>query len=173
MIHITTGPAQPRNPDEDDLGRSRVGFDVSMSDQELYEANHGCWVLGERADREQYALISFGGQVRQAIEIESIDEVPSGRRCINGRILQPGDAVYDAYVGEPSPVGRVRNPITYVDAAFGARLCGCGCGRVVGRGDFAPGHDQRAIHDRVARIGSTADFLRWFDAQHPDVPASS
>lgn len=26
------------------------------------------------------------------------------------------------------------------------------------------GHDQRAIHDRIAKIGSVADFLEWFDA---------
>ncbi|MFE5703229.1 MULTISPECIES: hypothetical protein [Rhodococcus] len=26
-----------------------------------------------------------------------------------------------------------------------------------------PGHDQAALHQRVAKIGSIADFLQWFD----------
>jgi len=116
MIHISTGPARLKDPAQDDLGRSRIGYDPAMSDAEVYDANHGCWVLGRRAEREQYVLVSSRHTVRQAIEIMSVEKVPSGRRCINGRILQPGDAVHDAYVGKPSPVGRVRNPVTYVDA---------------------------------------------------------
>ena len=28
---------------------------------------------------------------------------------------------------------------------------------------FVPGHDQAALHQRVAKIGSIADFLQWFD----------
>lgn len=40
--------------------------------------------------------------------------------------------------------------------------CLCGCGEVV-RVDFAPGHDQRAIHARVGKFGSVAKFIQWFD----------
>jgi hypothetical protein len=32
--------------------------------------------------------------------------------------------------------------------------------------DFMPGHDQRAIHERIAKIGSVKDFLAWFDATY-------
>ena len=26
-----------------------------------------------------------------------------------------------------------------------------------------PGHDQRAIHERIAKIGTVKDFITWFD----------
>ncbi|MGI8537511.1 MAG: hypothetical protein ACR2K2_13730 [Mycobacteriales bacterium] len=105
---------------------------------------------------------------RQGIGIDRI--VPAGRRrAIEGRILAAGDPVYDAYVRKPTPVGRVRNPITYFEAPVGRRLCfcGCGCGEEVSLGYFLPGHDQRAIHERIARVGTVVDFLRWFDRNYP------
>ncbi|MFE9941705.1 hypothetical protein [Streptomyces hirsutus] len=37
-----------------------------MDDVALFRANRGCWVLGERADRELVALLSAQGIVRQA-----------------------------------------------------------------------------------------------------------
>jgi hypothetical protein len=33
----------------------------------------------------------------------------------------------------------------------------------VSHGPFVSGHDQRALHERVAKIGTVAEFLRWFD----------
>lgn len=166
MLHITLGPARPVDRQIDELDRDRVGFAEDMTEQELYEANRGCWVLGARADREQYALVTFDGRVRQAIGIDRI--VSTGtRRAIEGRILTAGDPVFDAYVGKPTPVGRVRNPITYFDAPIGRRLCACGCGEVIALGAFLPGHDQRAIHARIARVGTVVEFLRWFDAHYP------
>jgi len=171
VLHITLGPARQVDPAEDELGRSRVGFSDDMSEQELDEANRGCWVLGARADREQYALVSLDGVVRQAIAIDRLVETGS-RRAIEGRMLADSDPVYDAYVGKPAPVGRVRNPITYVEATVGRRLCFCGCGAEVSLGHFLPGHDQRAIHERIARVGTVVDFLRWFDRNHPDSAAA-
>lgn len=170
MIHITLGPERPADPEVDELGRSRVGFSDDMDERELYEANHGCWVLGPRADLERHALMSFAGRVRQAIEIESIEPVPptrpgrERRRVINGRILGPGDPVHDLYVGREAPVLGVRNPITYVGRHTAHPTCACGCGAEVRRGAFVAGHDQRAVHERIARVGTVVDFLRWFDA---------
>ncbi len=171
MLHITLGPARPVDPNEDELGRNRVGFGEDMSEQELYEANRGCWVLGARADREQYALVSFDQVVRQAIGIDRLVQT-GARRAIEGRILTAGDPVYDAYVGKPTPVGRVRNPITYFEAPVGRRLCFCGCGEAVSLGHFLSGHDQRAIHERIARVGTVVDFLRWFDRNFPGSAAA-
>lgn len=168
MISITTGPARAIDPAEDELGRSIVGYSDDMTAEQLYEANHGCWVLGTKADSQQYAILTFQGIVRQAIEIESIDPTSSNRRVINGKILEAGHPVHDAYVGKPSPVGKVRNPITYFDAPVARRACKCGCGADVTKGYFLPGHDQRAIHDRIAKIGSVADFIDWFDQTYTD-----
>jgi hypothetical protein len=165
MIQITLGDMKPVKPWEDPLGRAYVGWAPEMTEEQLYEANRGCWVLGARADREQFALINAKSIIRQAIEIERI--VPAGnRRAIEGKILTAGHPVYDAYVGRPSPVGPVRNPITYFESEYAARVCGCGCGAEVTLGHFLSGHDQKALHDRVAKIGTVHDFILWFDEIH-------
>ncbi|MGW2257835.1 hypothetical protein ACWCXE_08205 [Streptomyces sp. NPDC001780] len=41
--------------------------------------------------------------------------------------------------------------------------CNCGCGKPIERGDFLPGHGRRAIHERIARVGTVMDFITWFD----------
>jgi hypothetical protein len=164
MLHITLGPERVVDPDTDKLGRDRIGFSETMSDLALYDANHGCWKLGPRADKEQFVIFSYGGIVRQAIEIDDIAQVgEAGRSVINGKILRAGHPVYDKYVGKSSPVQGVRNPVTYFDDEVDGRPCKCECGgSVVGR-DFLPGHDQTALHDRIKQIGTVAQFLDWFD----------
>ncbi|HYS41408.1 MAG TPA: hypothetical protein VEO01_37810 [Pseudonocardiaceae bacterium] len=147
----------------DELGRTRAGFRPGITDEELYEAARGSWVLGPQADREHYALVVHDGIVRQAIEIDRLVDTTGGRRAIEGTVLAPGHAVYDTYVGKESPVPPQRNPIRYFDSPVGHKRCRCGCGEDVPTGDFAVGHDQKALHDRVKRIGSVAEFLDWFD----------
>ena len=84
---------------------------------------------------------------------------------MRGRVLRPGHPVHDEYVGGPALVDPARNPVSYVDSALDDQtFCACGCGAptTLSR-DFLPGHDQRAIHERIARVGTVRDFLRWFD----------
>ncbi|MEU5411974.1 MULTISPECIES: hypothetical protein [Streptomyces] len=163
MIHITLGAMRYVNPREDQLGRDHVGWDPNMDDEALFRANRGCWVLGERADREQFALLSSQGVVRQAIEIDRLARVSGGRKAIEGRFLEAGHPVHDAYVGKPQPIEPVRNPVTYFESPHAARTCGCDCGAPVTLGWFLPGHDQKALHDRVAKIGTVHQFIEWFD----------
>jgi hypothetical protein len=164
MLHITLGPERPIDPTKDDLGRDRVGFSPTMSALALYDANHGCWKLGPRATKERYMLVSFEGIVRQAVEIESIEAVTRGNRSVvHGEILRAGHPVYDKYVDKTSPVQGVRNPVTYFEDDVDGQPCRCGCGGSVMSRDFLPGHDQRAIHDRINQIGTVAQFLDWFD----------
>ncbi|MFJ5788133.1 hypothetical protein [Streptomyces hydrogenans] len=163
MIHITLGRMRYVSPEEDQLGRDHVGWDPNMGDEALFRANRGCWVLGERAEKEQFALLSCEGDVRMAIEITKLVAVAGGRKAIEGRYLKPGDAVYDAYVGQKQPVDPTRNPITYFDSPHDTRLCGCDCGEPVAGGWFLPGHDQKALHARVSKIGTVRDFIAWFD----------
>ncbi|MGW1466406.1 hypothetical protein ACWCPT_18910 [Streptomyces sp. NPDC002308] len=168
MIHITLGALRYVDPQEDQLGRDHVGWDPNMGDEALFRANRGCWVLGERADREQYALLSAQGTVRQAIEIERLAAVSGGRRAIEGHVLEAGHPVYDAYVGKPQPVEPVRNPVTYFESPYAARTCACGCGEPVALGWFLSGHDQKALHERVARIGTVHQFIAWFDRTYTE-----
>lgn len=168
MLHITLGDRRPVAPETDELGRDHVGYEPGMSEQDMYIANRGCWVLGERADSERYVLFSHKGIVRMAVAIDRIEETSSNRRAIVGQVLQPGDRVHDIYVGGPAPVQGVRNPITYVDdPRFDRKECACGCGTEVTRGDWVPGHDQRALHTRIAQIGTVKQFIEWFDAHAP------
>lgn len=42
--------------------------------------------------------------------------------------------------------------------------CACGCGTVITKGAWVPGHDHRAIHERISRDhGSVAAFIEWYD----------
>lgn len=165
MLHITLGTERQIDPREDDLRRTTVGYSQRMNDYELYEANHGCWKLGTRAQGERYYLASFDGVVRQAVEIDRIERSSptSGRSVIHGRILKSGHSVYDKWVGKRSPVAGVRNPITYFEDEADERACLCSCGGTSLGRDFLPGHDQTALHDRVRQIGTVAEFLEWFD----------
>lgn len=164
MLHITLGFEQPVT-DDDPLGREYFGYSHRMTDQELYETNRGVWILGARANRESYALFTYQGKVRLAVAIDDI--VPAGtKRAIEGRILGPGDPVYDRYVGKDTPAKPARNPVTYFESDLDNRKCLCGCGSDSTR-DFIQGHDQRAIHERIARIGTVPQFLTWFDTQVP------
>lgn len=173
MLHITLGPERMVDPEIDDLGRDRVGFSETMSELALYDANHGCWKLGSRAGKEQFVIVSYGGTVRQAIEIDHITPVGGGRSVINGAVLRAGHPVYDKYVGNVSPVHGVRNPITYFDDDVDGRPCKCMCGGNVTGGDFLPGHDQSALHARVKQIGTVAEFLDWFDIVRGSKPVGS
>ncbi|MFC5204653.1 hypothetical protein [Streptomyces kaempferi] len=92
--------------------------------------------------------------------------VAGGRRAIEGRFLEAGHLVHDAYVGKPQPVAAARNPVTYFDSPHATRTCGCGAPVTVGW--FLTGHDQKALHDRVAKIGTVHQFIEWFDRTYAE-----
>lgn len=184
MLHITLGPWKEADS-EDGLGRSHVGYREGMSQQEMYDANHGEWAIGARGRNgsQHYALFSFGGHVVQALEIFEFKLTrkftPADKRdnkyTIHGKPLATGHPVFEKYVGEGMPVTPGRNPVRYFDDpefdGVVGRPCRCGCGEMTTAGDFVPGHDQRAIHERIARIGTVADFLDWMDVVRPATTA--
>jgi hypothetical protein len=154
MIQITLGRRRLTDPREDAFGRSQIGWTEGLSDQQLHDVARGTWVMpGERVERERFAVVSGEVIIRQAMEIDRVVDTPDGRRAFEGRILGPGHPVYDHYVGKPAPNGAQQNPITYFKSPLDNRKCNCGCGKPIERGDFLPGHDQRAIHERIARVG--------------------
>lgn len=169
MIQITLGKKKLIDPSTDyhPLRRTQVGWDEGLTDQQLYEIARGGWAMGKKAWQERYAVVSGAGVARQAIEIHTIIPVRDGRHAFVGRILQPGDPVHDLYVGKPAPNGSQQNPITYFDSPLDRRVCACGCGTPISRGDFLPGHDQRAIHERISQVGTVKDFITWFDDTWP------
>lgn len=159
-------------PVTDAMGRSWVGWKPELSDEDVYEQNRGVWRLGGRAKNERFATFSFDGIVRVVIEITGIEKIPSlggepEKDALIGRVLEPSDPEYDALIGQP--VDTHRNPVTYgPDPSSEPRSCACGCGGdVPDNRAFLPGHDQRAIHDRIAREwGTTLAFINWFDTTY-------
>lgn len=177
-IHITLSkPVKLGDPDA--LGRTYFGWDPGKSDEDNWLANRADWVLGERALKERYALFTDHATrtIKMAVEINRIDESPNvpGKKVIEGTLLGPGHPVHDTFVGKEQPSStRVRNPVTYLDAAIGGWPCACGCGTEIYSGEFVRGHEQTALHQRVAQIGTIAQFLRWFDAiQAGDAPTTT
>ncbi|KAA1398198.1 DUF3883 domain-containing protein [Aeromicrobium ginsengisoli] len=116
MLHIRLGEHRAVDPMVDDLGRTFVGYRYGMSDAEMYEANRGCWRLGPGAQDERFAIFSYDGVVRQALEISSVEAAPkrSMRSIIYGRVLAKGNPIYDTYVNQPAPESLGRNPISYL-----------------------------------------------------------
>lgn len=141
---------------------------ASLGQKALFDRMRGNWVMSpERAKRERYAYAVHDGKVVMAIEVlgvvlatEADSPTKDDRYRLVGRPLKIGHPVYDAYVGKHAE--GTRNPIRYEDSSFDLGACRCGCGAET-KSLFLPGHDQRAIHARIAQIGSVAAFLDWFD----------
>jgi len=157
------------DPTRDAMHRTWVGWSPDLTDQEVYEQNRGVWVLGRRARGERLATFSHHGVVVAVVAIDGIEDIPplegrTPKQAIIGRVLQAGDADYDALIN--TPVDHHRNPVTY--SSSDRRTCACGCGtEVAGNRAFLPGHDQRAVHERIAQEwGTTLGFIEWFDAKY-------
>lgn len=173
-INFKLGRERDVLPEErDPMNRSWVGWDERRSDQAIYEVNRGVWLLGPRAEREQFATFSFDGFVEVVVAVDGFEQVsmPDGRdkKAVVGRVLKPGDPAFEALINRP--VDAHRNPVTYIDdVRGGTRMCACGCGEAIASTRvFLPGHDQKAIHERINRQwGSTLGFVNWYDATYPD-----
>jgi hypothetical protein len=165
----------------DGMGRPFVDYERCMTPDQMYEPNPDGWSIGARGQDEKYALFCLGGSVIQAVEIESLErttqyecspeEKRDDRYKIHGKTLSKGHPVFEKYIGKRIPVGMAGNPTGYFEDpefdGYSAQLCRCGCGESTSGGDFIPGHDQRAIHERIARIGTVAEFLDWMDVVRP------
>lgn len=114
VLHLSG--TRPANPD-DQWGRTVVGWDPSLTDEELWSLNRGIWSLGARADNETLAALVYDGVVRVVAELDGDRElVRKGRTtkyALVGTVLEAGDARRDSLVG--TTVTPVRNPVGYID----------------------------------------------------------
>jgi len=105
-------------------------FDEKMSEEQLYEATRGVWVIGSDRDRAEYALSVAGGLVKEVYEVGTWqpagtatyktrpkkDVAISGRWEFRGKIAS--ESIRQKYIG-----GSVAhyfkkgnaNPINYVN----------------------------------------------------------
>ena len=167
VIHLKLAPRREVTPeDHDPMGRTWYGWEPGMSPSDVYERNRGDWVLGARADRERLAVFSdtVERRIRCVVEIDHVEQA-GGRRALVGTVLGPGNPDHDELINRVAPDTH-RNPVTYPpDPRRTEARCSCGCGMPVSeRAHFIPGHDQRAVHARIAaQWGTVAAFLEWFD----------
>ncbi|MGW0359220.1 hypothetical protein ACWDXV_33950 [Nocardia nova] len=180
MLVIKLTRAQPQDEADDPLDREYYGWDPHRTSEENWNSNRGYWALGTKAAAQRHVLFVFEETVVMAAEITAVVEAgPAhpGRRILEGAPLSAGDPVHDSYVGKRGPVKslRARNPVTYHEdktPGFG-RLCLCGCRTEVYDAHFVAGHDQAALHQRVAKIGTIPQFIEWFDKSYPATSPSA
>lgn len=155
--------------ENDPLGRSYVGYFPRMTEVEAWEAGRGLWRVSiDKVTRQKFALIVGEGIVRAVVEIETFHP-HDDKMALKGTVLTEGHPVRDAYIGKPDPVDTgSHNPVGYCslpeEQPFILRACGCGCG-TLGERDFQPGHEVRAMQDRVREHfdGSPLKFINWVD----------
>lgn len=167
----------------DPLGRTFVGYFPRMTEDEAWHAGRGVWKMNkDKATRQRFALIAGEGVVRAVAEITGTTEhdTPSGARiALEGRLLPEGHPVREAYLGRPDPVvNGSQNPVGYCELPeeqpYLQRPCACGCAESSDR-DFLPGHDIRAIQQRVRDHfdGSPLKLIEWIDQHHDRTPIAA
>lgn len=169
------------DPEDDPMDREWVGYRPTLTGKELFERNRGMWYLRlDNVEKEDYATFSYRGKIVAVAEISGVETLPwadsRGRRdkqAVTGQALQPGHRVYEHFIDRLVP-GVSRNPVSYIEDPEPRPepepgSCACGCGATVPAGkNFVPGHDQRAVHERIARQwGDTLGFISWFDETYP------
>ncbi|MGV9713339.1 hypothetical protein ACWDTI_22045 [Gordonia sp. NPDC003424] len=163
------GPATTVGADPSIWNRDWAGYDPHASDAVNFEQNRGVYNIGPRGHRERIATMSVGHQIRIVAEIDAIEDIPlhkgGVKQAVAGRILAPGNPDYDRLIN--TTIEPFRNPVRYIvdDVADSICLCGCETELPPGR-RWVPGHDQRALHDRVTRgWRSVENFIRWYDTE--------
>lgn len=166
----------------DPLGRGYVGYFPRMTEDEAWQAGCGVWkVSKDKISRQRFAIITGEGAVRAVAEITGHTEyhTDTGTRiALNGALLPAGHPIRDTYLGQPDPVANgSQNPVGYCDLPeeqpYLTRPCACGCDQTSDR-DFLPGHDVRAIQQRVRDHfdGSPLKFVQWIDQILADTAAA-
>ena len=164
----------------DPLGRAFIGYFPRMTEDEAWSAGRGVWKMNkDKASRQRFALIVGEGVVRAVAEITGYSEHDTAtgvRGARDGQPLPAGHPVREAYLGKPDPVANgSQNPVGYCELpeeqAYLLRPCACGCGDDTDR-DFLPGHDVRAIQQRVRDHfdGSALKLITFID-QHVSAAA--
>lgn len=175
MIHIKLHDRRDI-PSGEEMDRSWVGYDPRRTTDELFHQNRGKWRFGPRAKQESYAAFSYTGdhEIKFVARIDGLEKIEgTNKQAIIGEVLPDDHPLYRRWVGEQAPDG-FRNPVTYHPDEPGGSpaglrcACGCGVNVAVGR-SFVPGHDQRAVHERIKKEwGGALRFIQWFDREFPD-----
>ena len=152
--------------------RTWVGYDPLKNDAQNFDQNRGVYnINAPRAKRERIITMSLEHTIRIVAALDDVVDVPllDGRvkQALVGHVLAPGNPDYDRLIG--TTITPFRNPVRYIPDGLQDLHCLCGCGTpVTSARRWVPGHDQRALHDRVTEgWGSVERFIRWYDDERP------
>lgn len=166
------GPGTRVGEDPSIWNRTWAGYDPHATDAVNFEQNRGVWKIAHsKGNRERIATMSLSHVIKIIAAVDHIEDIPLHgggvkQAVVAARILGPGDPDYDRLID--TTIESFRNPVRYLPDDAADSICLCGCGAELSRGRrWVPGHDQRALHDRVTQgWGSVERFIRWYDDEH-------
>ena len=111
MLQIKIAAHQSVDPEQDQMGRTWVGYTPGMSEEDAWEAGRGCWVMkASRAiDEDEVQIVNSKGTILAVATMRGL--IKHGNRLeIMGDLLKG-----DPRVGTvASHVSKSQNPISYV-----------------------------------------------------------
>ena len=113
MLQIKVADRKSAGPD-DPMGRDWIGYDPTVSPEELFAHNRGVWKLGARANLETHVMFAYTGdrEIKFVAEIYGFERF-GDRRAVIGRVLAPDDQLSKRWIGRPVQ-GSYQNPVHYV-----------------------------------------------------------
>ena len=127
-------------------GRAWKGYDSSVSMEDLCEVNSKHWRLGSKAGEQDAALFVYDGKVVAVKYIKRLEKEIDGRSSIIGSVAQPGDSLYERWMGqEPPCANRTFNPVSYCS--------------VVQNGSLVD-----VLGPVVRQLGGVKELIKWLNA---------
>lgn len=110
MLQIQLGPERETDPDDDWLGRPRIGCWPGMSEQDAWESGRGVWKFkADRAlEQDEVQIVDTDGIVLAVATITGVEK-HGDRYALTGDLL-----IGDHRVGRPTTTPhRSRNSVGY------------------------------------------------------------
>lgn len=98
------------------------GYSPSLTPEQVYERNKGRWHLNPKRVKDEgheHVLVAHNGRIVGVWQIVGTkpwhEQGHKARRYLfRGVPLEPGDALYDEWVGQEAPYKGSRNPVHYL-----------------------------------------------------------
>ncbi len=93
------------------MSRDWIGYDKTVTVEELFARNRGVCKLGPRADLETHVMFAHTGdhEIKFVAEIHGFERFDD-RRAVIGRVLDPSDPVWRRWVGRRA-LGNYQAPV--------------------------------------------------------------
>lgn len=101
--------------EKDEMGRTRIGYEPGMTEEEIYNAGRGIWKISPtRLFKAKCILITN----RQGVVLQEF-ELTGVQRVENGKYVLTGDINHDSeYVGHTININQSRNSINYISTRY-------------------------------------------------------